>query len=103
VDNQSRSVVAELFCQHRFYEGEPVAESRPTERANNEFAKAAVKAYHAHTITSSKEQVVAINQLSGSTMHMAKGLDELATGLRATYILLEDVRNQLRQQQSKKG
>jgi len=66
---------------------------RPTDQAIEAFGRATNTALLAHTTKDSAKLALAVNALSGGLIH-------LATGLKATYILLNEVKGQLQRQNS---
>ena len=74
--------------------------AKPTEQAQKHFdyavraAKMATQFWEKPNPTDGDKQLGEYNQAT-AVAHLAKGLSELAVGLRATYILLEEVRMKL--------
>ena len=66
---------------------------RPTDKAIKDFGVAANKAYLAASMKDPVQLAWAVNKL-------ADGLIDMATGMRATYILLEEVKGLLLRQNS---
>jgi hypothetical protein len=66
---------------------------RPTDKAIQEFDKAGKAAHLAVVLKDSHPEY-----LAHAVHYLANGLTDLATGLRATYMLLEEVRDQLKRQ-----
>lgn len=66
---------------------------RPTDKAIQDFGVAANKAYLAATMKDPVQLAWAVNKL-------ADGLIDMATGIRATYILLDEVKGLLQRQQA---
>ena len=72
-----------------------VERRKPTEMAKMYFSYAANTAFPGI-------QAGMNNKVQADVLHkIAAGLEEMATGLRATYILLSEVRDLLKQQQKK--
>jgi hypothetical protein len=74
--------------------------ARPTEHAKFNFAQAEKWASRAQTSygtpgTKSPDQVRADREAMRAIIELATGLSHLSDGLRATYILLEQVKGQL--------
>ena len=71
--------------------------ARPTEQANFNFKKAydfadRAGAYYQATHASGSEEM-GNRYLSSAVRELASGLQHLSDGLRATYILLEEIKN----------
>ena len=76
-----------------------MAEVRPTDSARGSFGRAKMNARMAHresTQLKGAEQMYR-SHLAVSVYDLAEGLESLTTGLRATYILLEEVKRLLEQ------
>ena len=78
--------------------------TRPTESAKTHFDYA-VRTAKAAAVTLGKNDLISPNEMQlgnynhvAAVAHMAKGLSDLSVGLRATYILLEEVKNLLERQ-----
>lgn len=66
--------------------------SRPTQIASGHFQRAMQQSYEAAEFKD-------IARLAGAVNALASGLDNMNTGLRATYMLLEEVKELLKPQQ----
>jgi hypothetical protein len=76
-----------------------MAEQRPTEKAGNNFGRVKTHSRMAHsesTKLKGAEQMYRSN-LAVAMYELGEGLENLTTGIRATYILLEDVKRMLEQ------
>ena len=76
-----------------------MAEPRPTESARSSFGRAKTNSRMAHTESTKlkgAEQMYR-SHLAISVHDFAEGLESLTTGIRATYILLEEVKRLLEQ------
>ncbi|MEQ1763233.1 MAG: hypothetical protein ABL984_08825 [Pyrinomonadaceae bacterium] len=76
-----------------------MAEQRPTEKAVNNFGRVKTHSRMAH---SDSTQLKGAEQMYRSNMAVAlyelgEGMENLTTGIRATYILLEEVKRMLEQ------
>src|SRR6187551_440855 len=69
---------------------------RPTDKAIKDFGRAANKSYLAATMKDPVQLAHAVNAL-------ADGLIDLATGLRATYIAIDEVKGLLQQKKGQTG
>jgi hypothetical protein len=82
--------------------------AKPTEMAKSHFdyaaraAAAAAQFLDKNNATAAERQAGDYNQAAALT-HLARGLGELATGLRATYLLLEEVKNLIERQSRTPG
>jgi hypothetical protein len=75
---------------------------RPTEEAKGRFGyadRAATQASIAYDqVSPANADQVGNHSMAVAMAHLARGLNHLSDGLRATYILLEDVKQQLDRQ-----
>lgn len=80
--------------------------SKPTEMAKTRFdyanraAKEAAAALDKKSATPADIQQSSYNQ-AAALAHVARGLGDLAVGVRATYILLEEIKGMLERQSSR--
>jgi hypothetical protein len=74
---------------------------RPTEDAKSKFDNAALGAKQVSGMLSSRkaltpdEEIIYKRYEMSMTWQLARGLSDMATGLRATYILLEEMRREI--------
>jgi len=76
-----------------------MAEPRPTEKATNNFGRVKSHSRLAHSESTSlkgQEQMYRSN-IAVALYELGDGLENLTTGIRATYILLEEVKRMLEQ------
>jgi hypothetical protein len=79
--------------------GGTMAEAKPSEKARSSFDRAKTHARMAHSESTSlkgAEQMFR-SHLAVSVYELAEGLESLTVGVRATYILLEEVKRMLEQ------
>ena len=78
-----------------------MSEKKPTEQARFHFESAKTHGMMAHQLSAKEQGNEAMYKSHTviSLQEIASGLDSLATALRATYILLEEVKRLLEQQQ----
>ena len=72
------------------------AQTRPTDRAKDHFSSAESAANFAGHIANIDETKYKV-KLTKALEHLAQGLSEIATGQRATYLLLEEIKRTLNQ------
>lgn len=70
-------------------------QSRPTERAKMMFDAAKTTSHMARVFSESEDQLMYRTMMADALGGLASGLCDLATGMRATYILLEKINNKL--------
>lgn len=78
---------------------------KPTEAAQHAFNYGVIAAYQAVRIYDDKklDQSVGDHSLAVAVHRIAKGLNEMAIGLRATYILLEQVERDVAALKARQG
>lgn len=76
-----------------------MAEPRPTEKAARAFGRVKTHSRLAHTESTKLKGVEQMyrSNVAVSIHDLGEGLENLTTGLRATYILLEEVKRMLEQ------
>ena len=72
---------------------------KPTEEARIHFGIAKTHSREAHVIAAKEKDMFKANS-AVALFEIADGLENLTTGIRATYILLEEVKNLLEQQRA---
>lgn len=77
-----------------------MSDKRPTEQARQNFDRAKTHSAMAHQISAREKDQEAMyrSHSAVSLQEIAEGLGNLTTGLRATYILLEEVKRLLERQ-----
>ena len=70
---------------------------KPTDKARSQFGMAQSQAKHAHMISMKKKDESGRydSHVAVSLFDIAAGLEAVATGMRATYILLEEIKRAL--------
>jgi hypothetical protein len=79
-----------------------MSEKKPTEQARLHFGIAQQHSRLAHQISAKENNDVGMQKshMAISLYEIAEGMSELATGIRATYILLDEVKKLLEQRRS---